>query len=180
MFYKNFMSIMNEINFDELEHIRQSNSRDSQYQLKRTEPTKFIISSKGKSIIGHNATMGIDLRAGNGSVLIAVRPKDDARCTRGLLNGATGKVFTSSRLEDALQSNNLVSEFYNFEFKQEWEEGKYFALISSEVAEDEADPTPDDTDADQQEDFDQAEHQEEDERESKAVNANVESVNDDF
>ncbi len=64
MFYKKFMSIMgNEplINIDELDHIRQSNQRDSQYQLKRLGGNKFIISNKAKSIIGHDSTMGIDL-----------------------------------------------------------------------------------------------------------------------
>ena len=120
---------MNEINFDELEHIRQSNNRTAQYQLKREGDNKFIISATGKSIIGHDATKGIDLRAGNGTVLVAVRDKDDKRCTRGLLNGAIGKTFTSSKLEESIQRNLAETTYYDFEFKQEYQDARYFALV---------------------------------------------------
>ena len=124
------------INIEELDHIRQSNQRDSQYQLKRLGDGKFIISNKAKSIIGHDATMGIDLRAGNGSVLIAARPKDDKRCTRGLLNGAIGKTFTSSKLEEKIEGNLPKDAFYDFEFVQEFQEGRYFKLVPSDSADD--------------------------------------------
>jgi len=139
MFYKKFMSIMgNEplINIEELDHIRQSNQRDSQYQLKRLGENKFIISNKAKAIIGHDATKGIDLRAGNGSVLIATRPKEDKRCTRGLLNGSIGKTFTSSRLEEEIESNLPKDTFYDLEFAQEYQDGKYFKLVPSDSADD--------------------------------------------
>ena len=159
------------INIDELDHIRQSNQRDSQYQLKRLGDNKFIISNKAKSIIGHDATKGIDLRAGNGLILIAARPKDDKRCTRGLLNGAIGKTFTSSKLEEAIGAHLSKDDFYDFEFLQEHQDGRYFKLIPSDAAED--------TETDEPQQAEDAPEPEEAPDEAEAT-ADVAPVSDDF
>ena len=134
-----------EFNFEELDHIRQSNNRTSAYQLKRLPDNKFTITDTGKRIIGHDKTMGCDLRAGNGKVLIATRPKDDSRCTRGLLNGASGKIFTSSKLADAIKKWLPEATFYTFVEFQEYQDATYFSIEPDEVQDA---PEAEDTDVD--------------------------------
>ena len=160
------------INIDELDHIRQSNQRDSQYQLKRLGGNKFIISNKAKSIIGHDSTMGIDLRAGNGLVLVATRPKDDKRCTRGLLNGSIGKTFTSSKLEEGIENNLSKDAFYDFEFLQEFQEGRYFKLVPSDSASD--------AETDEPQQADEASEESTEHSPVEATEENVPPVTDEF
>jgi len=117
------------INFDELADIRQANVRAARYHIKRFEENTFNISNEGKSVIGHNPNMGVNVKFGNGIVVLATLPKDDKRCTSGLLNGTVGNRFTSSELEHALQSNDLMAETYDFEFVQEYDGLRYYKLV---------------------------------------------------
>ena len=134
------------IDFEALADIRQANIRGSQYQLKRRGDDKFIISNTGKVIIGHDPTKGANIKAGNGIVVIATLPKEDNRCTRGLLNGHLGNGFTSNTLEDALVDNSLEAETYVFEFLQEYGGLRYFKIVP--VTEGENTDTTDDQEGD--------------------------------
>lgn len=131
MFYKKFTSTMNEqlINFDALESIRQANTRAASYHLKRKGNGNFFIRKDAKSTLGLNAMTGVDLKAGNGNVLFGIRPKDDPKCTRGLLNGSIGTIFTSTKLEEALVGNNLVADKYRFEFVQKYDDADFYKLV---------------------------------------------------
>lgn len=116
------------IDFDALEDIRQANIRGSKYQLKRRGNDKFTITNEGKLIIGYNATKGINLKAGNGVVVMGVLPVDDKRCTSGLLHGAVGQAFRSNTLENAIVDNGIEANTYTFENPQEYKEITYYTL----------------------------------------------------
>jgi hypothetical protein len=116
------------INFDELAELRQANVRGSKYHVKRFDEGIFNISNEGKAVIGHNPNMGVNIKYGNGNVLIGVLPKEDKKCTHGLLNGTVGNKFTSSELEKALEQNNLIGETYDLKFVGEYQGVRYHAF----------------------------------------------------
>lgn len=118
------------INFDELADIRQANIRGAQYHLRRFGDGVFNISNEGKAVIGHNPNKGVNVKYGNGVVVIATLPKEDKKCTSGLLNGTVGNRFTSSELEGAIVENGIESEKYDFEFLQEYQGLKYYKLVA--------------------------------------------------
>lgn len=135
------------INFDELVELRQANVRAASYRLKRIAAGKFSISNEGKAIIGYNAGKGVNVKHGNGIVVIATLPKDDKRCTKGLLNGAEGLIFTSSEFERILEDNNLLGKTYEFEFVQEYQGLNYYKLVIAKPLSDDKDDSiehPDD------------------------------------
>jgi hypothetical protein len=127
------------IDFDKLVDIRQANSRSSRYQLRRKGEGKFFINNYGKSVIGHTPEMGVNLKAGAGMIVMGCLPKDDARCTRGLLNGSLGSIFTSSKLEDAIVAQKLEADAFVFEFAAEYQGIKYFKLVPVVIEEGEED-----------------------------------------
>jgi hypothetical protein len=123
------MNTMNDtINFDELVELRQANVRGSKYHVKRLDEGIFNISNEGKAVIGHNPNMGVNIKYGNGNVLIGVLPKENKKCTNGLLNGTVGNKFTSNELEKALKQNNLIGETYNLRFVGEYQNVDYYAF----------------------------------------------------
>ena len=79
--------------------------------------------------IGYDESKGVNLKAGNGIVVLAVLSKDDPRCTRGLLHAHLGNGFTSNMLEAALEENRLTAEIYTFESPQEYKEATYYKLV---------------------------------------------------
>lgn len=89
-----------EINFDELASLQQANTRASQYEFKRSGKDKFILSNKGKTVIGYDETKGWEVKHGNGVVVIAVRPKDDSRVK--IIRGIKGSNITSNILEEVI------------------------------------------------------------------------------
>lgn len=116
------------INFDELADLHQANVRAAQYHIKRFSAGKFNISNEGKAIIGLDPTKGVNIKYGNGHVLIATLPKDDKRAST-LLHGVVGNGFTSNEFERILQDNNLVGLTYEFEFVAEYDGLKYYKLV---------------------------------------------------
>lgn len=125
------------IDFDKLEDIRQANVRKAKYHLKRNGDDTFIISEEGKMVIGYDATQGVNVKAGGGIVVIACLPKEDNRCTSGLLNGAVGNKFTSNLLEAQIQKQGIVAEKYEFASPEEYNGLKYFKIVP--MAQDEED-----------------------------------------
>ena len=134
---------MNEmIDFDQLATLQQANVRAAQYELKRKGDFKFNLSNKAKGILGYDESKALEIKAGAGVVVVAIRSKDDARAkfVRGLKNNT----FTSDVLENAIVANldPILGklEKYKFEYVQDHDDAKWYKLV---VPTEESDGEPD-------------------------------------
>lgn len=115
--------------FDALEDLKQSNAKEAQYELKRNGENKFTLSDKGKAVIKYNSTKGVNVKSGNGTVVIGCLDKEDEKCTRGLLNGAKGNIFFSNKFEGILKQENLIADEYKFEELKMFNDTMYYKVI---------------------------------------------------
>lgn len=146
--------------------------------MKRKEVDKFIISNSGKAVLGYDETKGINLKAGNGLVVIAVLDKDDPRCST-LLKAHKGNGFTSNTLEAVLQKNNLIADTYEFKFAQEYAGLNYFSIVPVEDATEGEEQAPEEAISEEASADDTAEEAKETPVE-EAVTADVSPANDEF